>query len=122
MDFMSDALNYRHRFRTLNVLDDYNRQLLTIEVDTSLTADWAIRVPERLIAWLGKPNQIRVDNGPEITSSALESWATEKCIKLEFIKPGSPNQYGLITAIEKKYWIYIYLSHCCRFVTLQMNG
>ncbi|TQF66186.1 DDE-type integrase/transposase/recombinase [Pseudoalteromonas luteoviolacea] len=70
MDFMSDALNYGHRYRTLNVLDGYNRQALAIEVDTSLTAD---RVLEKVIAWRGKPKQIRVDNGPEFTSNALES-------------------------------------------------
>ena len=67
MDFMSDALSYGHRFRTLNVLDDFNRQALAIEVDTSLTAERVIRTLKQVIAWRGKPKQIRVDNGPEFT-------------------------------------------------------
>ena len=65
MDFMNNALTYGHRFRTQNVLDDYNRQALATEVDTSLK-------PERVITWRGKPRQIRGDNGPEFTLSALE--------------------------------------------------
>lgn len=85
MDFMSDALSYGHRFRTLNVLDDFNRQALAIEVDTSLTAKRVIRTLKHIIAWRGKPKQIRVDNGPEFTSTALETWAMENNIKLEFI-------------------------------------
>ncbi|TQF71266.1 IS3 family transposase [Pseudoalteromonas luteoviolacea] len=103
MDFVSDARNYGHRFRTLNVLDDYNRQALSIEVDTSLTAERVIRVLERVIAWRGKPKQIRVDNGPEFTSNALESWAAEKSIKLEFIKPRSPYQNGFVERFNRSY-------------------
>ncbi|AOT07854.1 transposase [Pseudoalteromonas luteoviolacea] len=103
MDFMSDALSYGHRFRTLNVLDDYNRQALAIEVDTSLTAERVIRVLERVIAWRGKPKQIRVDNGPEFTSNALDSGAAEQCIKLEFIEPGSPYQNGFVERFNRSY-------------------
>ncbi|TQF67866.1 IS3 family transposase [Pseudoalteromonas luteoviolacea] len=103
MDFMSDALNYGHRFRTLNVLDDYNRQALAIEVDTSLTAERVIRVLERVIAWRGTPKQIRVDNGPEFTSNVLESWAAKNSIKLEFIKPGSPYQNGFVERFNRSY-------------------
>lgn len=76
------------------MLGDYNRQALAIEVDTSLTAERVIRVLKRVIAWHGKPKQIRVDNGPEFTSRALENWAADKYIKLEFIKLDSPFQNG----------------------------
>ncbi|TMP73302.1 IS3 family transposase, partial [Pseudoalteromonas ruthenica] len=60
MDFMSDSLSYGHRFRTLNVLDDFNRQALAIEVDTSLTAERVIRTLKQIIAWRGKPKQGRI--------------------------------------------------------------
>ncbi|MDK1289554.1 DDE-type integrase/transposase/recombinase [Pseudoalteromonas umbrosa] len=99
MDFINDG----HRFRTLNLLDNYNRQALAIENDTSLTAELVIRVLERVIAWRGKPKQIRVNNGPEFTSSAMENWATEKCIKLEFIKPRSPYQNGFAERFNRSY-------------------
>ena len=103
MDFMSDALSYGHRFRTLNVLNDFNRQALAIEVDTSLTADRVIRTLKHIIAWRGKPKQIRVDNGPEFTSTTLENWAIENNIKLEFIKPGSPYQNGFVERFNRSY-------------------
>ncbi|MBQ4810599.1 transposase family protein [Pseudoalteromonas luteoviolacea] len=62
-----------------------------------------IRVLERVIAWRGKPKKIRVDNGPEFTSSALENWVAEKCIKLEFIKPDSPYQNGFVERFNRSY-------------------
>ncbi|WP_100215534.1 IS3 family transposase, partial [Pseudoalteromonas maricaloris] len=103
MDFMSDALSYGHRFRTLNVLDDFNRQALAIEVDTSLTSERVIRTLQQIIAWRGKPKQIRVDNGPEFTSTALEDWAIKNDIKLEFIEPGSPYQNGFVERFNRSY-------------------
>lgn len=65
MDFMQDALADRSSFRTFNVLDDYNREGLGIEVDKSLPALRVIRSLERIIEWRGKPRAIRCDNGPE---------------------------------------------------------
>ncbi|WP_084632603.1 integrase core domain-containing protein [Shewanella waksmanii] len=56
-----------------------------------------------MIAWRGKPKQIRVDNGPEFTSTALETWAMENNIKLEFIRPGSPYQNGFVERFNRSY-------------------
>ncbi len=64
MDFMTDSLLSGRKFRTLNLMDDYNREALAIEVDTSLPAERVIRVLEQVTEWRGKPNRIRVDNGP----------------------------------------------------------
>jgi len=75
MDFMSDQLVGGRSFRTLNVLDDYNREGLAIEVDISIPALRVIRTLERIIEWRGKPINIRVDNGPENISAALRNWA-----------------------------------------------
>ncbi len=65
MDFMSDALQCGRRFRTLNIIDDYNREVLTIETNYSIPDYAVIEQVKRLIEQRGKPQQIRVDNGPE---------------------------------------------------------
>ncbi len=73
LDFMSDSLASGRAFRTLNILDDYNREALWIEVDTSLPAERVIRVLELLLQWRGVPRQIRMDNGPEPSHSAWKA-------------------------------------------------
>jgi putative transposase len=75
MDFMCDSLWDGRRFRLLNIIDDYNREILTVESDTSLPAMRVIRVLERLIEYRGLPEMIRVDNGPEFISDKLVCFA-----------------------------------------------
>ena len=96
MDFMSDSLWDGKRFRLLNIIDDYNREILTIETDTSLPAMRVIRVLERLTEYRGLPEMIRVDNGPEFISERLDSWCKDKKIQLVFIQPGKPMQNGFV--------------------------
>jgi putative transposase len=96
MDFMSDSLVDSRRFRLLNIIDDYNRESLWIEVDTSLPSLRVIRVLERLVEMRGKPKRIRVDNGPEFVSDRLQSWCEERNIELLFIQPGKPVQNAFI--------------------------
>ncbi len=96
MDFMSDALMSGRKFRTLNLMDDYNREALGIEVDTSLPAERVVRVLEQVTDWRGLPKRIRVDNGPEFISSKLALWCEEKGITLQFIQPGKPTQNAYI--------------------------
>lgn len=96
MDFMSDALLSGRKFRVLNLLDDYNREALAIEVDTSFRAERVIRVLEQIVKWRGKPQRIRVDNGPEFISSKLGLWCEEHQIHLQFIQPGKPSQNAYI--------------------------
>jgi putative transposase len=96
MDFMNDALFTGRKFRTLNLMDDYNREALAIEVDTSLPAERVIRVLDQVTRWRGFPKRIRVDNGPEFISSALGLWCEEKGIVLQFIQPGKPTQNAFI--------------------------
>ncbi len=88
MDFMSDSLGDGRRFRTFNVLDDYNREGLGIEVDFSLPSGRVIRSLEQIIEWRGKPLALRCDNGPEYISQNLIDWATQKQITLLYIQPG----------------------------------
>jgi putative transposase len=103
LDFMSDALSTGRTFRTLNVIDDFNREALWIEVDTSLPAERVVHVLEQLLSWRGKPMSIRMDNGPELISKRLESWAKEKHIELLHIQPGKPAQNAYIERFNRTY-------------------
>jgi putative transposase len=96
IDFMSDALVDGRKFRLLNIIDDFNREPLSIEADTSLPSQRVIRVLERLIIHRGKPANIRVDNGPEFISHKLGQWCEEKRLTLQFIQPGKPMQNAYI--------------------------
>jgi putative transposase len=96
IDFMVDSLTDGRKFRLLNVIDDFNRQSLVVEVDTSLPSLRVIRALERLISERGIPANIRCDNGPEFISHKLEQWCTEKKITLQFIQPGKPMQNAYI--------------------------
>ncbi|EGU32216.1 ISxcC1 transposase [Vibrio sp. N418] len=103
MDFVSDALKCGRRFRTLNIVDDFNREALAIEIDLNLPALRVIRTLERLIAWLGTPSKIRVDNGPEFIAMAIAEWAEEYRILLDFIEPGKPTQNSFIERFQRTY-------------------
>jgi putative transposase len=103
LDFMADALYGGRPFRTLNVIDEGNREALGIEVATSIPAQRVIRVMEQLIDIYGKPNSIRVDNGSELTSSAFTEWCEEQHIELRFIQPGKPDQNAYIERFNRTY-------------------
>lgn len=103
MDFMSDALWCGRRFRTFNVVDDFNREILAIEIDLNLPAARVIRVLERIVAWRGYPDKIRMDNGPEFIAASLADWAQQHNVELEFIEPGRPMQNGFIERFNRSY-------------------
>lgn len=103
MDFMNDSLFCGRRFRTFNVVDDFNREVLAIEIDLNLPAPRIIRVLERIIAWRGYPTKLRMDNGPEFISIALADWAEQHSIELEFIKPGTPTQNSYVERFNRTY-------------------
>jgi putative transposase len=102
-DFMSDALWCGRRFRSFNLVDDFNREVLTIEVARSLTADRVVVALDRVATWRGYPQKLRLDNGPELTSIRLAGWAEQHGVKLEFIKPGRPMQNGFIERFNRTY-------------------
>ncbi len=72
---MSDSLTSGRPFRTFNIIDDFNREVLWIEIDTSLPATRIIRVFEMMAGWRGYPDKIRCDNGPEFIAKVLANWA-----------------------------------------------
>lgn len=96
MDFMHAQLSDGRSFRTFNVIDDFNREGLAVEVDISLPALRVIRALDQVIEWRGKPKAIRCDNGPEYISYALAEWAEKHGIALMFIQPGNPQQNAYV--------------------------
>jgi putative transposase len=102
MDFISDALNTGRKFRSLNIVDDYNRECLAAEVDTSLTGARVVRVLERLGEERGLPQTLVLDNGPEFAGRALDVWAYSQSVKLHFIDPGKPVQNAFVESFNGK--------------------
>jgi putative transposase len=96
IDFMSDSLWDGRKFRTLNIIDDFNRKILAIDIDTSIPALRVIRVLENLKERHGLPEIIRVDNGPEFISTKLDLWCQDSGIKLLFIRPGKPTENAFV--------------------------
>ncbi len=96
MDFMHDQLADGPSFRLFNVLDDFNREGLAIEVDLSLPSARVIRALEQIIECHSKPRMIRCDNGPEYISGALLAWAECEGIRIEHIQPREPQQNAYV--------------------------
>ncbi|EFH2761920.1 IS3 family transposase, partial [Escherichia coli] len=112
MDFMHDQLEDGRSFRLLNIIDDFNREGLAIEVDFSLPAERVVRTLNQVIEWRGKPRQIRSDNGPEYISALLAEWAAKHDVELKFIQPGNPQQNAYVERYNRtvRYdWLNQYL-------------
>ena len=103
MGFMSDALYRGRRFRTLNILDEGVRELLTIVIDTSIPSGRVIRTLAQLLEWRGKPTAIRCGNGPEFCAQAFVDWCMKHGIEIRYIQPGKPNQNAFIERFNKSY-------------------
>ena len=90
MDFMPDQLSDGRSDRLFNVIDDFNREALAIDIDLSLPSERVVRARDQIIEWRGKPLAIRSDNGPEYISSPFIAWAERRGIRLDHIQPGNP--------------------------------
>jgi putative transposase len=102
-DFMSDALACGRRFRTFNVADDFNREILHIEIDTSITSTRLIRIFEQLKAERRLPQVLRTDNGPEFLGEAFVQWAKAAGMAIQYIQPGKPNQNAYIERFNRTF-------------------
>lgn len=102
-DFMADALWSGRRFRTFNVNDDFNRESLRIEIDTSLPSARVIRALDELVELRGAPRRLRLDNGPEFISAALQAWAQQHGVELVHIQPGKPTQNAYIERFNRTF-------------------
>ena len=100
MDFMLDALRNGRRLRLLNIVDDYSRECLAIDVAPSFTGRAVAAVLERVIEERGVPESLLTDNGPEFISRALDQWAYGRSIRQQFIQPGKPSQNAYIESFN----------------------
>lgn len=103
MDFVSDGFVNGRRLRCLNIVDDFTKECLTIEVDTSLTGRRVVTVLERLAESRGLPKSVTVDNGPEFAGKVLDEWAYRQHLQLRFIDPGKPQQNACIESFNGKF-------------------
>lgn len=101
MDFMSDSLMSGRKVRLFNVMDDFNREVLAIEVDTSICSERVVRTLEQIMDWRGKPEEIRVDNGPEFTSYCFTDFCKRNQIRIHYIQPGKPVQNAYIERMNR---------------------
>ena len=103
LDFMEDRLENGRKFRTLNILDDYNREALAIEVDYSFPSLKVIDMVKRVIEWRGKPEEIRSDNGPEFIAKVFGDFCENSDIKHVRIQKGRPMQNGYIERFNRHF-------------------
>ena len=103
MDFVQDTLADARTFRTLNVVDDFTRECLAIEVDTSLPGARVARVLDRIAAVRGLPKAIVMDNGPEFAGKVLDAWAYERGVRLDFIRPGKPVENAFVESFNGRF-------------------
>lgn len=103
MDFMHDTLRCGKTVRSLNIIDDFNREALSLTIDTSLPSKRVVRELNKLVEWRGKPEKIRVDNGPEFIAQTLKDWCVENDVELGNIQPGKPTQNSLVERFNRTF-------------------
>ena len=103
MDFVSDQLANGRRFRVLNVIDDYSRQVIGQLVSFSINGRQVADFLDRLIDQRKKPNQITCDNGTEFTCKTMYYWQQQTGVKLGFIQPGKPIQNAFVESLNGKF-------------------
>ena len=101
-DFVSDRTVNGGRLRLLNVVDEFTRECLTIEVRRHFTGNDVVAVLAELFAIRGRPRYIRSDNGPEFVSKAVKEWLASEKVETLFIEPGSPWENGYIESFNGK--------------------
>ena len=100
MDFVSDSLFDGRRLRALTVVDNFTRESLAIAVDQGIKGEQVVEVLDRIVAERGSPKAIRVDNGPEFVSKALDRWAYEHQVTLDFSRPGKPTDNAYVESFN----------------------
>ena len=103
MDFVSDALYDGRRLRALSVLDNFTRESLAIEVDKGITGERVAEVLNRIIRDRDLPQSIFVDNGSEFVSKALDKWAYQNGVSLDFSRPGKPTDNAMIESFQARF-------------------
>jgi len=96
LDFMHDTLCWGKPYRLLNIIEDYDREALKVEIDFSLGAERVRRALDQLFELYGTPSFIRSDNGPEFRDESLQNWIRSRGVTWEFIQPGKPAQNAYV--------------------------
>lgn len=102
IDFRFDQTVQRRALKLLNVVDEFTREALAMEVATSITADDTVRTLDRLARERGAPAHVRCDNGPELTAHALGDWCRFSRAETAFIEPGAPWQNPFVESFNGK--------------------
>lgn len=100
LDFMHDSTQSGRNIRLLNIVDDYTREAIWMEVATSISGAYVRRVLDQLVELRGKPKSLLTDNGPESAGSALDAWTYANSIEHHFIQPGKPNQNAYVESFN----------------------
>ena len=100
MDFVSDSLFDGRRLRALTIVDNFTRESLAISVDQGIKGEQVVEVLDQILAKRGAPKSIRVDNGPEFVSKALDRWAYAHKVTLDFSRPGKPTDNAYVESFN----------------------
>jgi transposase InsO family protein len=101
-DFVQGRTRDGRAFRMLNVIDEYTRECLAIDVARRLTSDDVLERLSDLFVRRGLPEHLRSDNGPEFTAKAVREWLGRVGVGTLFIEPGSPWENGYIESFNGK--------------------
>ena len=103
LDFLSDSLVDGRRFRVLTIVDNVSRVSPAIEVGISLTGERVVTLLDRMRSTVGVPQRIAIDNGPEFISKALDAWAYQNGVQLEFSRPGKPTDNAFAESFNGRF-------------------
>jgi putative transposase len=103
LDFLSDSLVDGRRFRVLTIVDTVSRVSPAIEIGVSLTGERVVTLLDRLRSTVGVPQRIAIDNGPEFISKALDAWAYQNGVQLEFSRPGKPTDNAFAESFNGRF-------------------
>lgn len=103
MDFMEDRLENSRKVRILNIIDDYNREALAIEIDFSFSSYKVVKMLKRVIEWRGRPEEIRTDNGTEFIAKIFEDFCLNSGLRHIRIQKGKPSQNGYVERFNRTF-------------------